>query len=181
MKIFFLSVVTALAIQSSFAHADESPDDMLNAFSPLISKVRGAIRYQLEQGKGCLPWASLAIDPDDQKTSVDFGFTPEQVKQLGGASAPTIGALLATVANKKPFTFSAIGTCEMDSTIGKGTTPNVITLVLERRSGSAIRMRFPFEQNSHGQVSYIKSKMSIEQATPLVFVQPISEEMNGKL
>ena len=177
MKITFLTLAVTLVMQPFAVHATESPDEMLNAFAPLISKVRGAIRYQLEQGKGCLPWASLAIDPNDQKTIVDFTFTSEQVKQLGDTSAKTIGALLSAVANKRPFTVSAIGTCETDSTIGDGTTPNVITLVLERRNGSAIKMHFPFEQSGNGQVSYIKSKVSIGQTTHLIFTPPISEEL----
>lgn len=164
--------IRSIQIQELAASAVASPDELLKDFAPLISKVRGAIRYQIEQGKSCLPWASLAVDPNVTKTMVDFAFTPELVKQLGDVSAKAIGSRLAIVANKGPFILSAIGTCETDSSIGEGAAPNVITLILERRNGSAIKMRFPFEQSGTGQVSYINSKVSVAQTPPLVFIPP---------
>jgi hypothetical protein len=63
---------------------------------------------------------------------------------------------------------AAIGTCEADSTVG-GNAPNVIALVLERRSGPALKLRFPFEQESDGKIRYINDKATVVPTDPVVF------------
>lgn len=72
MKTSTIFLIAGLAIQSVTAYAVETPTEMLDDFGPLISRVRGAIRYQLEKGEGCFPWAILAIGPKDEKTFVNF-------------------------------------------------------------------------------------------------------------
>lgn len=149
-----------------------SPDEMLKDFAFLISKVRGAVRYHLEKDKECFPWVSLAIDPHDREAIGEFRFTPEMVAKVGDVSAKTFGKIFALIANIESYTLGAIGTCETDSSIKETKIPNVIALHLERRNGPAITIRFPFEQKGNGHVSYIKNKVAISNATPLLFVPP---------
>lgn len=168
MKTSRIFLIAVLAIQSATAYAIETPAEMVNDFNPLISRVRGAIRYQIENGKGCLPWVILAKNPKDEKTFTNFGFNQEMVNKLGSADRKTIGKLYASAASNGGFTMSVIGTCEMDSSINDSPSPNIIALVLERRDGAAVQMRFPFQQGSDGKVSYIENKASFGPTDPLV-------------
>lgn len=172
MKTYTFTLAISLAFQSLAAFATESTEEMLSDFDPLISKVRGGVRYSIETGKGCLPWASLATDLKEIKSFVDFAFTADMVKKIGDPTTTKIGALLLPAASKGPFKAGAIGTCEFPSSNSGGNSPTVIKLHLERRNGSAITMRFPFEQSEAGQISYIKGKESVENATPLLFIKP---------
>ena len=169
MKTSLLSLFAAFAMQAVAAYAFETPDQMVNEFGPLISRTRGFIRQQLQEGQGCLPAAYLAQDSNVEKTMVPFGFNQEIIQKLGGTDAKTVGAFIGIVANKGSFNMSAIGTCEKDATIGEGSSPNVIQLILERRNGLAIKLRFPFVQDSKRQVSYIESKATMKATEPLVF------------
>ncbi|RTL41361.1 MAG: hypothetical protein EKK49_02040 [Rhodocyclaceae bacterium] len=176
---FALSIIACMAMQTSTSYAAQSANDLLAEFMPLISRVRGAIRYQFEQGRGCLPWSSLARDPKldaSDKATVDFAFTVEQARQLGEPSAEKIGALLAPKAKAGAFVMAAIGTCESDPSISDTASPNVITLVVERRDGEAVKMRFPFQQGSDGKLAYITSKASVGPTDPLVFGAPRSAD-----
>ena len=159
MSAFTKCVATIFAMHSFVACAAETQDQILTAFDPLVSRVRGGIRYQLQQGKGCLPWAGLAKEGDVEKTYAPFGFTSEKVQtylveKFGDASGKSVGKLVAIAANNnKTVDISVIGTCEKDALINSQSGPNVIQLILERRNGLAIQLRYPFVQDSNSSAS----------------------------
>ncbi len=168
-----ISAVLVFAFTATSIAGDtysNSNKEMLKDFAFLIGKVRGAVRYHLEHDKECLPWVSLAMNPNDREANLDFNFTPEMLVKVGDVSAKGLGKFLAIVP-KDSYTLGVIGTCQTDSTNKEGQTPNIIALHLERSNGSAITIRFPFEQKGSGQVSYIKNKVAIRNATPLLFVR----------
>ncbi len=169
MKIGAFFLLVGVAIQSLPAQALESPTAMIDDFNPLIARVRGTIRFQIEQGKGCFPWAILATDPQDEKTFSQIGFNQEVVDRIGGSDAKTVSQFVASAPSARTATLSVVGTCETDATVDGARTSNVIALALERRDGAAYKLRFPFLQNSAGKLSYDERRASGGPTEPLLF------------
>ncbi len=82
MMVFRFAIAAFLMNFGLNAWAGEAEDQVVKDLGPLIGRVRGPVRQAIEQGKGCLPWASLKSEADGKQDIVDFGFTPEMAKSL---------------------------------------------------------------------------------------------------
>jgi hypothetical protein len=163
------SVAVVVLTFTSFSIAAGEVEEVMKQFGPLLGKVRGAVRYSIQQGKGCLPWATLAVDPT-MKTAFEFGFTPETARELGDDQVGAVASRLRVISMKGPFTVSAIAVCE---TLANAETSTAISVYLEQRDRPALKLRFPFRRAANGEVAYVENAITLEKAQPIVFGQPV--------
>jgi hypothetical protein len=169
MKIKLIAILAIFSCIAVDVFAGELEDQFLKEAWPLIGRVRGAVRSQIEEGKGCLPWASLTGEVGGQQDFIDFGFTPDMAKDLGEDPLTAIVSRLRVVANRGPFTAAAVGFCDKDRS---RQITDVIVLFLERRNGMAFKLRFPFQRTADGKISYRES--TIEGAAGRLFANTSS-------
>ena len=152
---------------ASVACCNEPDQKTLERFAPLINLVRGAVRMQIENGNGCLPWIRLTRDPANAGTYKDFAFSPELVKQLDGAPNSKIVPPIARVAAEGGYTMSVLGRCG-DDLVVPGKRLGVIELTLEEVGSEPILLRFPYELTSSRKVKYHLDRVAYSETDALI-------------